>query len=81
MVWSLDLDDFNGKSCNMGKYPLLTVLNGVLNGHTYTKRAITKQATRWAGRGANCMVNGLNCVEARVIRIEQVRLRIHNDCS
>jgi len=45
MVWSLDLDDFNGRSCNMGKYPLLRVLNGVLNGHTYTKRTTMTQAT------------------------------------
>ena len=27
MVWSLDLDDFTGKFCNNGKYPLLNVIN------------------------------------------------------
>ncbi|KAK2163321.1 hypothetical protein NP493_1463g00037 [Ridgeia piscesae] len=54
MVWSLDLDDFNGRSCNMGKYPLLRVLNGVLNGLTYTKLTATTQATVYAERGANC---------------------------
>ena len=61
MVWSLDLDDFNGRSCNMGKYPLLRVLNGVLNGLTYTKLTATTQATVYAERGANCMVNRVNC--------------------
>jgi len=24
MIWSLDLDDFNGVFCGQGKYPLLT---------------------------------------------------------
>lgn len=24
MIWSLDLDDFNGRFCGQGKYPLLT---------------------------------------------------------
>jgi hypothetical protein len=24
MIWSLDLDDFTGKFCNEGKYPLLS---------------------------------------------------------
>lgn len=45
MVWSLDLDDFNGRSCNMGKYPLLRVLNGVLKGHKYTTPTPTTQPT------------------------------------
>ena len=27
MVWNLDLDDFNGLQCGLGKYPLLTQLN------------------------------------------------------
>ncbi|CAK1552087.1 unnamed protein product [Leptosia nina] len=32
MVWSLDLDDFTGKYCSCGKYPLLTTINHVLRG-------------------------------------------------
>ena len=27
MVWALDLDDFDGRYCNQGKYPLMTAIN------------------------------------------------------
>lgn len=30
MAWTLDLDDFNARSCGCGKYPLLTTINHVL---------------------------------------------------
>ena len=30
MVWSFDLDDFNGSFCKAGNYPLLKTLNGAL---------------------------------------------------
>ncbi|CAH4032079.1 unnamed protein product [Pieris brassicae] len=33
MIWALDLDDFTGKYCGCGKYPLLTTINHVLRGH------------------------------------------------
>ena len=26
MFWSMDLDDFNGDSCGMGRYPLLSAI-------------------------------------------------------
>ncbi|CAH1258832.1 CHIT1 [Branchiostoma lanceolatum] len=32
MVWALDLDDFNGNSCNAGRYPLLKEMNRLLLG-------------------------------------------------
>lgn len=32
MIWALDLDDFTGKYCGCGKYPLLTTINYVLRG-------------------------------------------------
>nr|UBY12663.1 chitinase [Eisenia andrei] len=32
MVWTVDLDDFNGLFCNEGRYPLLRVLNAALFG-------------------------------------------------
>lgn len=32
MVWALDLDDFTGKHCGCGKYPLLSTINHVLRG-------------------------------------------------
>ncbi|KAJ8319360.1 hypothetical protein KUTeg_004451 [Tegillarca granosa] len=30
MVWALDLDDFNGKTCNTGDYPLINAMKNVL---------------------------------------------------
>jgi len=30
MIWALDLDDFTGKFCGQGKYPLLSAINRVL---------------------------------------------------
>ena len=30
MVWSLDMDDFSGKFCKKGKFPLLTAMNRML---------------------------------------------------
>jgi len=30
MIWCLDLDDFNGRTCGEGPYPLLTTLNEVI---------------------------------------------------
>ena len=30
MVWSLDLDDFGGRFCSQGPYPLLKKLNAIL---------------------------------------------------
>ncbi|KAI0212774.1 Acidic mammalian chitinase [Lamellibrachia satsuma] len=32
MMWSFDMDDFNGRFCNTGNYPLLKTLNGALTG-------------------------------------------------
>ena len=29
MIWALDFDDFTGKFCNEGRYPLLTTINQV----------------------------------------------------
>ena len=26
MIWALDLDDFNGKQCNQGDYPMLNAI-------------------------------------------------------
>ncbi|CAH1795469.1 unnamed protein product [Owenia fusiformis] len=34
MVWALDFDDFQGRYCNQGKYPLLKRINSVLNGQS-----------------------------------------------
>jgi len=30
MIWAIDLDDFSGKFCDQGKYPLLTTIHDVL---------------------------------------------------
>ena len=30
MAYSVDMDDFSGKFCNAGKYPLLNALNSAL---------------------------------------------------
>eukprot|EP00105_Crassostrea_gigas_P040449 XP_019924597.1 PREDICTED: probable chitinase 3 [Crassostrea gigas] len=34
MVWALDLDDFTGKGCGKGPYPLLHAINDELNSNT-----------------------------------------------
>jgi len=34
MFWCLDLDDFTGKKCNQGKYPLITAVAKALGGYT-----------------------------------------------
>lgn len=31
MLWSLDMDDFTGRFCNQGSYPLLSTINYYLN--------------------------------------------------
>ena len=30
MLWSLDMDDFSGEFCHLGRYPLLKALNEAL---------------------------------------------------
>jgi len=37
MFWCLDLDDFNGRQCNQGKYPLITAVAKELGGYTPPK--------------------------------------------
>jgi GH18 family chitinase len=32
MVWALDTDDFDGKFCNQGKYPLINTIKSVMSG-------------------------------------------------
>ncbi|KAK2163326.1 hypothetical protein NP493_1463g01034 [Ridgeia piscesae] len=44
MMWSFDLDDFNGRFCNTGNYPLLKTLNGALTGST---RYTTYKGVMW----------------------------------
>lgn len=34
MVWALDLDDFTGKGCGKGPFPLLHAINDELNSGT-----------------------------------------------
>lgn len=31
MLWSLDMDDYTGRFCNQGNYPLLSTINFYLN--------------------------------------------------
>uniref|UniRef100_A0A7M5XLC7 GH18 domain-containing protein n=1 Tax=Clytia hemisphaerica TaxID=252671 RepID=A0A7M5XLC7_9CNID len=37
MFWCLDLDDFNGRHCNQGKYPLITAVAKALGGYVPPK--------------------------------------------
>ena len=36
MVWSLDTDDFDGKFCDQGKYPLISTIKSIIEG-TYNE--------------------------------------------
>ena len=33
MIWNMDLDDFSGKFCEAGKYPLLKAMNKALRAY------------------------------------------------
>lgn len=44
MIWALDLDDFNGQTCNEGKYPLISAMKEILT--EADKRAPAQQPTR-----------------------------------
>ena len=41
MFWSLDLDDFHGKYCNKGPYPLLTAIYNAIDSGDPTKITTT----------------------------------------
>jgi len=43
MFWTIDYDDFEGKFCNQGKYPLLTAVKDQLYSSLEEKEAIKRQ--------------------------------------
>ena len=70
--WALDLDDFTGSFCNMGKYPLLTAaVESMDRSNENIRFEKSKQcfaATRWRHFeslnkwcGKNCVVDGSDC--------------------
>ena len=42
MIWALDLDDFDGSHCNVGKYPLIKAVKSDLESITTEQLATTK---------------------------------------
>ncbi len=42
MIWSLDLDDFSGRFCGAGTFPLTNAIKKVLHGHTIKERSKRK---------------------------------------
>ena len=45
MIWSLDLDDFDGKFCNAGKFPLANALKKALRGKALYVRGPPKRSS------------------------------------
>jgi hypothetical protein len=43
MIWSLDLDDFNGSFCKQGKYPLLTTVKKTLKKAIELPKSLTNR--------------------------------------
>ena len=43
MFWTLDMDDFNGKQCGQGRYPLLNAVKNALEGKSKTNNKITAE--------------------------------------
>ncbi|XP_065682082.1 acidic mammalian chitinase isoform X1 [Hydra vulgaris] len=43
MFWALDMDDFNGKQCGQGRYPLLSAVKTALGGKVKTENLITEE--------------------------------------
>ncbi|XP_069798313.1 acidic mammalian chitinase-like isoform X2 [Narcine bancroftii] len=45
MVWTIDMDDYEGTSCNQGKFPLISKLNAVLSSDAEPKEYLSAAAT------------------------------------
>ena len=45
MMWSLDLDDFSGRACNQGRFPLTTVMK-----HNLKDQRVDDGKARWKHR-------------------------------
>ncbi|XP_065662945.1 acidic mammalian chitinase isoform X2 [Hydra vulgaris] len=43
MFWALDMDDFNGKQCGQGRYPLLSAVKTALGGKIKTENLIPEE--------------------------------------
>lgn len=45
MFWAMDLDDFSGKKCGEGKFPLINTAKEIVNGGEVTTRQPTTRPT------------------------------------
>lgn len=45
MIWSIDLDDYSGKYCGLGHFPLTNAMRKVLDGRKVLDRSVRKNNT------------------------------------
>ena len=73
MFWTIDYDDFEGKFCNQGKYPLLTAVKDQLYTSLDQMEAIKLQQTKSTDFIPNLSINpvistnGLNTIQNNIL--------------
>ena len=67
----MDLDDFTGKSCDEGKFPLINAAKDVVNGQGFSTRSTTQRTTtpRPNEQSATAAFYCVNCKFISVVSI------------
>jgi len=80
MFWALDLDDFNGKSCDQGKYPLITTARDIMNGKKPPTRPPTTKPVSTASvlTAEQSSIANEYCINSRE---KQLYANVSTDCK